>query len=502
MNALSPPRQPSETPSPRMGDLATLPVFVKLAGKPMILAGGDAWKAELLAATGALVHVFEPHPSDALLMLAAEKPERVLIHLRTWSIHDFALKALAVGAIAEDAEAKAFRCAARAAGVPVNVVDKPAFCDFSFGSIVNRSPLVIGISTDGAAPVFGQTVRMRIETMLPAGLARWAAAARQWRERIEPLSLAFRLRRAFWERFSAKAMAAPGQPPADEDFRAMLAETMSAAPDAAQGSVVIVGAGPGDPELLTLKAVRALQSADVVLYDDLVSEGVLGYARREARKIAVGKRAGRASCRQLDICSEIVRHASSGKRVVRLKGGDPAIFGRLDEEIDACRRAGFLPEIVPGVTTASGAAAALGFSLTRRREAPRLQFVTAHGADGGLPRELDIAALADPGVTTCIYMGLSTAGALSAALIARGLDPATPARLVINATRPEMASHRTTLAAIADVAREARGEGPGLILIGRALAPADHALDASGSVGPAEGREGTLDRVLHPLPLA
>ncbi|MGL4241262.1 MAG: siroheme synthase CysG, partial [Beijerinckiaceae bacterium] len=469
MNAFAPPRQPVETPSPRMGALATLPVFFKLDGKAVMLAGGDAWKAELLAATGAIVHVFEPNPPDAMLVLAAEKPDQVRIHLRSWSIHDFALKALAVGAIAGDDEARAFRCAARAAGVPVNVVDKPAFCDFSFGSIVNRSPLVIGISTDGAAPVFGQAIRMRIETRLPPGLARWAAAAKRWRERIEPLALAFRLRRAFWERFAATAMAAPERAPSDDDYRSMLAGTLAAQAEAGRGTVAIVGAGPGDPELLTLKAVRALQSADVVLHDDLVSNAVLGYARREARKIAVGKRAGRASCRQLDICEEIVRHARAGKRVVRLKGGDPAIFGRLDEELNACRRAGFDPEIVPGVTTASGAAAALGISLTRRREAPRLQFVTAHGADGGLPPGLDLRSLADPAVTTCIYMGMSTISRLARELIARGLPAATPARLVVNATRPDMASRLTTLDTIADAASSARGDGPGLILIGNAV---------------------------------
>jgi uroporphyrin-III C-methyltransferase/precorrin-2 dehydrogenase/sirohydrochlorin ferrochelatase len=471
MNAMSPPRVPAETPSPRMGALATLPVFFKLDGKPVLLAGGDAWKAELLAAAGAVVHVFEPAPSDALLVLAAEKPERIRIHLRPWSIHDLALKALAIGAIADDAEAKAFRCAARAAGVPVNVVDKPAFCDFSFGSIVNRSPLVIGISTDGAAPVFGQTIRMRIEAMLPQGLARWAAAAKHWRERIEPLALAFRLRRAFWERFSQKAAAEPQRAPTDADFRETLAATLAAADDARKGSIAIVGAGPGDPDLLTLKAVRALQSADVVLYDDLVSDGVLGCARREARKIAVGKRAGRASCAQRDICGEILRHAQAGKRVVRLKGGDPAVFGRLDEELAACRAAGFDPEVVPGVTTASGAAAALGFSLTRRREAPRLQFVTAHGAEGGLPPGLDLDALADPAATTCVYMGLGTIALLVPALMERGLAPETPVRIVVNATRPEMESVHATLATAAAAVRDLDAVGPGLILIGRAVGP-------------------------------
>jgi uroporphyrin-III C-methyltransferase / precorrin-2 dehydrogenase / sirohydrochlorin ferrochelatase len=491
MNARATIRRPSETATARMEPLASLPVFLKLDGKPVLLAGGDAWKAELLVAAGATLHVHEPRPSDALLLLAAEQPDRVLLHLRPWSIHDFALKAVAIGACATDEEARAFRCAAKSAGVPVNVVDRPSLCDFYFGSIVNRSPLVIGISTDGAAPVFGQTIRMKIETLLPQGIARWARAAKEWRHRIEPLALAFRQRRAAWERFSQRAMAAPTSAPSEADFQSMLRGADAA--NTERGSVAIVGAGPGDPELLTLKAVRLLQSADVVLHDDLVSDAVLAMARREARKIAVGKRAGGASCRQTDICREILHHVRLGKRVVRLKGGDPAIFGRLDEELEACRTEGFEPEIVPGVTTASGAAAALGLSLTRRRTAPRVQFVTAHGVDGGLPAGLDLDALADPAVTTCVYMGLSTAGALSGALVARGLPSATPVRVVVNATRPDMTEHRTTLGDLPAVAAGLRGGGPGLILIGSALA---------GGVGSGDGSEGLTDGLRHALALA
>jgi uroporphyrin-III C-methyltransferase / precorrin-2 dehydrogenase / sirohydrochlorin ferrochelatase len=502
MNALSPPRQPAETPSPRLGALATLPVFFKLGGRSVMLAGGDAWKAELLAATGAIVHVYTPQPSDALLVLAAEKPDTVLIHLRPWSVQDFALMALAVGAISDDAEARAFRCAAKAAGVPVNVVDKPGFCDFSFGSIVNRSPLVIGISTDGAAPVFGQTVRMKIETLLPEGLARWAGAAKLWRERIEPLALAFRLRRAFWEKFSARAFSTPDEKPVEEIRLGILAETLSGDPAGTRGHVSIVGAGPGDPELLTLKAVRVLQSADVVLYDDLVTPAVLGYARREARKIAVGKRAGKASCRQGDISGEILKHALAGKRVVRLKGGDPAVFGRLDEELDACRGAGLTPEIVPGVTTASGAAAALGFSLTRRREAPRLQFITAHGADGGLPPGLNLDAVSDPGVTTCVYMGVRTAGHLAAELLARGLADDTPVRLIINATRPEMRSFLTTLAGIAACIAAEKPDGPALIMIGAAVGEAAPGPSAGVSGIVLEGGKTGTDGCPHAVLLA
>src|SRR4029077_12732744 len=236
--------------------------------------------------------------------------------------------------------------------VPVNVIDRPAFCDFSFGAIVNRSPLVIGISTEGACPVFGQAIRAKIEALIPQGFARWAAAALAWRPRLRTLALSFRNRRTFWERFTARAMADPDRTPDEAELDALLAQAPRAG-----GSVTLVGAGPGDPELLTLLAVRALQSADVILFDDLVSRDVLDFARREARKMLVGKTGFGPSCKQEDINALMVSLARQGKRVVRLKGGDPLIFGRAAEEIEACRAANIAFDVVPGITAAAGAAA-------------------------------------------------------------------------------------------------------------------------------------------------
>ena len=233
--------------------------------------------------------------------------------------------------------------------------------------------------------------------------------------------------------------------------------------------LLLVGAGPGDPDLLTLKAVKALGSADVVLYDDLVSEGVLAFAAKGAERIHVGKRAGRPSARQSEICDLAIAKALQGKRVVRLKGGDPMVFGRADEELAAAEAAGVPVEVVPGITAAFGAAASLRLSLTKRGVARRLQFVTAHATDGRLPEDLDFKALADPAATTCIYMGVKTLPPLVKALLAHGLPAATPAIIVENATCMNERILRGTLRSIVAEAGATRFDGPCLILIGEAM---------------------------------
>src|SRR3954465_5302468 len=317
-------RTPVEAPPPRMAALARLPVFFALSGKRALLAGGTsaaAWKAELLSAAGATVDVCANELSDQMRALADEPPNGpIVVHARAWAAQDFAGVAIAVGAFDDEAEAGRFAAAARAAGVPVNVIDKPAFCDFSFGSIVNRSPLVIGISTDGGAPRFAQAHRAKLEALIPRGFARWAEAARRWRGAVKTSGLSFAGRRKFWQYFTAHAFARPNQEPAQTDFDALLATTRHQGAAVEHGSVTLVGAGPGDPELLTLRAVRALQSADVILIDDLVAPGILDFARREARKMLVGH-AG-------DVNATMVALAKSGKRVVWLKHGDAAMFGR------------------------------------------------------------------------------------------------------------------------------------------------------------------------------
>jgi uroporphyrin-III C-methyltransferase/precorrin-2 dehydrogenase/sirohydrochlorin ferrochelatase len=461
----------SEARPPRMEALARLPVFFALTGKRAVVAGGSAaaaWKAELLAASGASVDIYAVDPSEELVEAAA--PARITIHHRAIEAADLDGAAMAIGAFEDDGQAAAFATMARRAGVPVNVIDKPAFCDFSFGSIVNRSPLVIGISTDGAAPVFGQAIRARLEALIPRGFARWAQAARQWRPRVQALALSFRERRRFWEKFTERAVAEPERTPDQGDIDDLMADTRGATPDA--GSVVLVGAGPGDPELLTLRAVRALQSADVILIDDLVAREVLDFARREAKKMMVGKTGHGPACKQSEINELMIKLAKSGKRVVRLKGGDPMIFGRAGEEIAACRAANIPVEVVPGISAAQGAASRLLVSLTHRAQARRVQYVTGHDRDGKLPSDIDWRSLADPAATTIVYMPKKTLRLLSEHAIAQGLDPSTPAVAVANATRPNEAMIAATVGTIAEKIEASALDGPVLVMIGRVLASA------------------------------
>jgi uroporphyrin-III C-methyltransferase/precorrin-2 dehydrogenase/sirohydrochlorin ferrochelatase len=456
-----------------MGELSVLPVFFALEGKRAVLAGATGravWKAELLNAAGAALDVIAPEPCEEMRALLALCPRARLVQ-RVWQPSDLAGAALALVDTDIDAEAAAFQAAAKAAGVPVNAIDKPAFCDFQFGALVNRSPLVIGISTHGAAPVFAQAIRGRLETLLPANIQAWAQAARQWRARLNPLHLPFQARRAFWERFSRRALDTRDAAPDEVDFDEFLGDP-GAEQVQSKGRVTLVGAGPGDPGLITLKALRALQGADVVLYDNLVAPEIVEMARREAQKIDVGKRGYRPSCRQEDITALMIELGRAGKNVVRLKGGDPMIFGRANEEIAALSEAGVPVEVIPGITAALGAAASLRISLTERDLARRLQFVTAHARDGRLPEDIDWAALCDRGAATVVYMGVKTMDALVARLLGQGMDPATPAILVERATQP---GERSIAAAIAEMpakAAAARPDGPCLLMIGQVFAPA------------------------------
>ena len=456
-----------------MEALARLPVFFALTGKRTVVAGGNAaaaWKIELLAAAGAHVDVFAVEPSEEVASAAAAA--EVALHRREIEDADFVGAALAIGALEDEQIAADFSAKARAAGVPVNVVDRPALSDFSFGTIVNRSPLVVGISTDGAAPVFAQAIRAKIEAMIPLGFARWDEAARRWRDTVKASGLSFGGRRRFWQLFTGHAVANPGREPDSGDFDALIGAARREGDAVDHGSVTLVGAGPGDPELLTLRALRALQSADVILFDALVSPGVLDFARREAKRMLVGKAGYGPACKQDEINALMIALARAGRRVVRLKGGDPMIFGRGGEELAACRAAGLAVEVVPGITAAQGAASRLGVSLTHRSAARRLQYLTGHGSDGKLPRDIDWGAIADPTATTVVYMPARTLAELAATGIANGLDPATPAVAIVKATRPGEAVVAAPIcelpARLADLP-----PGPVLVMIGKVFAEVD-----------------------------
>jgi uroporphyrin-III C-methyltransferase/precorrin-2 dehydrogenase/sirohydrochlorin ferrochelatase len=465
-------RKPDEISPDLMQPLETLPVFMDLKGRRVVVIGAGeaaAWKAELALAAGALVEVYADAPCEKVQELVAAQ-ERATLVARRWIAADLAGAAFIFGATFDDAEAQAIREAATAHGVILNLADRPGLSDVTMGAIVNRSPLVIGVSTGGASPVFAQAVRGRIDTLIPSTFAAWAQAAKAWRPQVLTSGLDFLARRDFWRRFTRLAFADIERPPTDADREALLTETRVSGDAAARGRVTLVGAGPGDPELLTLKGLRVLAGADVVLFDDLVPASVLDLARREATRINVGKRGYAPSVRQEEITALLVKLAQEGKNVVRLKGGDPMIFGRANEEIAALRAAGFTVEIVPGVTAALAGAAALGASLTNRETARRVQFITAHTKDGEFPEDFDWGALADSRATTVVYMGNRTLPALSKRLLAEGAEPGTPAVMI---ERASTAQERIIRGTIADLPEKAACEtivGPVLLIIGRALA--------------------------------
>jgi uroporphyrin-III C-methyltransferase/precorrin-2 dehydrogenase/sirohydrochlorin ferrochelatase len=464
-------RKPDEIPSDIMQPLETLPVFYPLAGKRVVVVGdgeGAAWKVDLAAATGARVDVFARDACDKLREVVAGR-DNATLHERAVTAADFEGATLAFAATFDDAEADAARKAADAAGVALNLADRPAMSDFIMGAIVNRSPLVIGVSTGGASPVFAQAVRGRIESLAPSSFAAWAKAAQDWRPQILSSGLDFLARRDFWRRFTRLAFRDIARAPLESDRDALLAEAKAGSDETQRGRVTLVGSGPGDPELLTLKGMRALAEADVVLFDDLVPADILDFARREATRINVGKRGYAPSVRQEEITALLVDLARAGKNVVRLKGGDPLIFGRANEEIAALRTAGFDIEIVPGVTAACAGAAALGASLTSRETARRVQFITAHSKDGEFPENFDWGALADRRATTAVYMGNRTLPALSRRLLEEGMEHDTPAFLIERASTPQERIIRGTIADLPQKVADEKLIGPVMVLIGWAL---------------------------------
>ncbi|RVP79292.1 siroheme synthase [Sinorhizobium meliloti] len=360
-----------------MTALATLPLFWPLNGKQAVVVGGSdaaAWKAELLAACGAEVHVYAPRASlsDVFLDLLARGPAhehgRLIHHDRAWHVGDFRDAAIAVADCDEQSDAEAFFLAGRSAGVPVNVIDKPAFCAFQFGSIVNRSPVVVAISTDGAAPILAQAIRRRIEALLPPALKHWATVAQAIRDRVNARLKPGSARRAFWERFVDRVFL--DAPEEGVETRLMAEVDRLVTRPSAIGRVTIVGAGPGDAELLTLKAVRALQAADVILFDEWIPDDVLELARREARRVPVTPS---AKGRSRDIAALV----GEGKRVVRLRSRNPMALAGAVEEIAALEGLGVPVEIVPGVEAAPCRSDVIQVAF-RRREVSQPGLCAAH----------------------------------------------------------------------------------------------------------------------------
>ncbi|MDE2018695.1 MAG: uroporphyrinogen-III C-methyltransferase, partial [Hyphomicrobiales bacterium] len=365
----------------------------------------------------------------------------------------------------EDARVHAL---AKRAKVPVNVAADAALCDFVLPSIVDRDPVMVAISTGGASPLLGRMLKARIEAEIPAGYGRLGAFVRERRGAVKAKLSDPAARRRFWEGALEGPIAefamSGDEIRADAAFRAALDRAADDGAGGGEGEVYLVGAGPGDPDLLTLRALRLMQKAEVVLYDHLVDPSVLDLVRREAERVYVGKRSGNHALPQEEIGDMLVRFAKAGRRAIRLKGGDPFVFGRGGEEIETLAANGVAFQVCPGVTAAIGCAAYAGIPLTHRDHAQSCAFVTAHGRDG--PIERDWTTLVGPGRTLAIYMGLSHLDEMLARFAAQGIDPHTPVAIVENGTRANQRVVVGDVATIGAKAREASLHGPTIIVVG------------------------------------
>jgi len=444
------------------------PAYIDLQNRPVVIIGGGETalrKARLALSAGASVKIIWPEINAELRV---ELGEQVTLAVRAPAPEEFKGAALAFIALDDEDAAARWARTASDAGVLVNVVDQPALCDFTTPSIIDRGRLTVAISTDGAGPVFGRALRAKIEAMLPARAGALLDFAQSYRDAVKG-KIALADRRAFWEAFFRGPIAAQILAGDEKSaHEAMLAAINGDAP-APQGVVHIVGAGPGDPELLTLKAFRLIQSADVILYDRLVSDEILALARRDADRLYVGKAKSNHAVPQDEIEARMIALAREGKIVVRLKGGDPFVFGRGGEELESVRAAGVPVYVTPGITAATGCAASAGLALTHRDHAQAVTFVTGH-AKGDAPPALDWAALAALKNTLVVYMGVGKAGSIAANLIAHGRAASTPVAIIENGTRENEIILKGTLADLPALIDAGGVKGPALLVIGEVAA--------------------------------
>jgi uroporphyrin-III C-methyltransferase / precorrin-2 dehydrogenase / sirohydrochlorin ferrochelatase len=465
-----------------------LPLFLDLsAGKVALVGSGPAAlnKLRLLRAAGADVRWYSDDVDVAEEMLLASRPpgrlELSLADPLQANFREFRLVVAATGTALDDAMA----ALARAGNVPINVVDRAELSSFIFPAIVDRGEVVVAIGTGGASPVLARRLRERIEAILPARVGELATLLRRYRGRLTIARDGAHKVRRFWERAVDGPVAAAALAGRSWDAEAALIRDIAnlRGERTATETVHLVGAGPGDPDLLTLRALHALQGADIVFYDELVTDEILDRARRDAERVFVGKRRGAPGIGQDEINRRLRDAARNGRNVVRLKGGDPFVFGRGGEELDYLRHHDVPVIVVPGVTAALGCAAEAGLPLTLRDEASRVALVTAHRADDA--NAADWSGLADPATTVVVYMGLSAAAAVRDGLIAAGRDPQTPVAVLARGTRPDAATVTGVLNALASLAG-AVGEGPAIIVVGNVVAHSDPWLAALAARAPQE----------------
>jgi uroporphyrin-III C-methyltransferase/precorrin-2 dehydrogenase/sirohydrochlorin ferrochelatase len=452
-----------------------LPVFLDMQTGPILLVGGGELaraKLRLLLSAGARIRWYATdghHEANGIDAVDAARIEHVEGDPLTADLRGvIAVLCAGAGDIGPAMSARA-----KAVGLPINVMDDLQHSTFIFPAIVDRGDVVVAIGTGGASPVVARRVRERIEAMLPSRIGDLATFIGRWRKTIHGRIAEFPLRRRFWERVvdgPIGALVLAGR--ADEAEAALkdIADPASFAGAQAgkgEGRVTLVGAGPGDPDLLTIKALRALQDADVIFYDELVSPEVLDRARRDASRIPVGRRVGEPGIGQAAINRLLIDAAKSGQRAVRLKGGDPFVFGRGGEEVEALREAGISYSVIPGITAGLGAAAESEVPLTFRGEALRITFLTAHKAKDA--ETVDWTTLTDIKMTVVVYMGMTAAPAIRAGLLAAGRSPQTPVGVFARATRPDSQAVIGALEDLPALVREIDG-GPAILVIGDVVA--------------------------------
>jgi uroporphyrin-III C-methyltransferase/precorrin-2 dehydrogenase/sirohydrochlorin ferrochelatase len=446
------------------------PVFFDIEDKTVLVVGGGdvaSRKVALLSRAGAKVKVVSPELCDALnIRLGNGEIEHVA---RSFEDQDLDGCILVVAATDDTAVNQHISQLAQGRGVPVNVVDQPELCSFIVPSLIDRSPVQVAVSTGGASPVLARLLRARLETLIPSAYGRLAELMEEFREKVKTHIKNPEKRRHFWENVAQGPIAEMVFAGKEEAARGAMHTAVDEAEASGEpkGEVYLVGAGPGDPDLLTFRALRLLQQADVIVYDRLVSQEILDMARRDADLVYVGKERDKHTLPQEDINLLLARIAKKGKRVLRLKGGDPFIFGRGGEEIETLMQEGVDFQIVPGITAAAGAASYAGIPLTHRNYAQSVTFVTGHLKDGSM--DLNWKGLAQPHQTLVVYMGLLGAKKLCAKLIEHGLAPETPIALVQKATTRQQKVVIGTLESMPGQIDEATIKPPTLIIVGEVV---------------------------------
>ena len=443
-----------------------LPLFHKLQERVVLVAGGGEValrKARLLSEAGAQLRVVAPQIRSELNELAGEGG----VFQRGYETADLQGVALVIAATDDEPLNARISAEAQALGIPVNVVDAPALCSVIFPAIVDRSPLIVAVTSGGDAPVLARLIRAKIETWIPATYGQLAGLAKKFRQRVKQLFPDVQQRRVFWEDVFQGQIAESVFAGKLGEGERLLEEKIAGAAPRALGEVYLVGAGPGDPDLLTFRALRLMQQADVVLYDRLVAPAIIDLCRRDAERVYVGKRRADHALPQEAINQRLVDLAKQGKRVLRLKGGDPFIFGRGGEEIEQLAAEGIPFQVVPGITAASGCAAYAGIPLTHRDHAQSVRFVTGHLKDG--TTDLPWSDLVAPGQTLVFYMGLVGLPQICQALIDHGRSADTPAALVQQGTTQNQRVFSGTLANLPQLVAEHDVHAPTLVIVGEVV---------------------------------